>query len=170
MQARGAGAVGLVAAGVFLRRSGPEPRGVLCAKHGLVVATILCLLGVASAACATPAGSGSAVSATGGGAESGRSVVGRARPIAAAGVEQDGALVAKGRMIFEKTAGGVGCAFCHGAYGKGKAELASPNIRGKTAQDVFSAMETRAQMNIVKLSDDEVNAVVAYLAVLAGTP
>lgn len=89
---------------------------------------------------------------------------GRAAPGAAVGSDQD--LVARGKVIFEQAAGGVGCAFCHGLDGRGKAEFASPDIRGKGAADVLDAMATRTLMNSVKLSDEEVRAVVAYLAVL----
>lgn len=79
-------------------------------------------------------------------------------------------LVATGKVVFDQTAGGVGCAFCHGMDGRGKREFAAPDIRGKTASDVLNAMQTRAQMSTVKLSDDEVKAVVAYLSVLADAP
>jgi mono/diheme cytochrome c family protein len=42
--------------------------------------------------------------------------------------------LAQGKLIFEKTAGGVGCASCHALDGKGNgpAGLNAPNIRGKT--------------------------------------
>lgn len=130
---------------------------------------ILALVVLATAACGSPAGSGSGAAA-GAPAETGRSAGARERAGAFPGGVQDDALVGKGKVIFEKMAGGVGCAFCHGMDGKGRAELASPNIRGKTAQDVLGAMETRSQMNIVKLSDEEVRAVAAYLGVLGSTP
>jgi mono/diheme cytochrome c family protein len=133
------------------------------------VGAILAGFLLAVAACG-PASSGSAPPAAAPPAESGRNVGARQRSAAPVTGVQDEALVSRGKVIFEKTAGGVGCAFCHGVDGRGKAELASPNIRGKTPQDVLNAMETRAQMNIVKLSDEDVQAVGAYLVVLASTP
>lgn len=77
---------------------------------------------------------------------------------------------ANGKAIFEKTAGGVGCAACHGLDARGKRDLASPNIRGKTVSDILRALETRAQMRFINLSDDELEAVAAYLKVLNGQP
>jgi mono/diheme cytochrome c family protein len=87
-----------------------------------------------------------------------------ARPGAA--TAQDADLVARGKVIFEQTAGGVGCQFCHGLDAKGKAEFASPDIRAKQFDDVTQAMATRPLMSGVKLSDAEVRAVVAYLGTL----
>jgi mono/diheme cytochrome c family protein len=77
---------------------------------------------------------------------------------------------ANGKVIFEKTAGGVGCAACHGLDGRGKRDLASPNIRGKAVSDILRALETRAQMRFINLSDDELEAVAAYLKALNGQP
>jgi cytochrome c553 len=37
---------------------------------------------------------------------------------------------ALGRTIFEKTAGGVGCAACHGMNANGGAQFNAPDIRG----------------------------------------
>ena len=79
-------------------------------------------------------------------------------------------LAGKGEVIFEKTAGGVGCAFCHGPDGKGKSEFAAPNIQGKTASDILGALQTRPQMKFINLSDDEVRAVAEYLKALNGQP
>ncbi len=77
-------------------------------------------------------------------------------------------LLAKGKLIFEKTAGGVGCAYCHGLDGKGTgpAGLKAANIQGKTEDLVRYAMRELPMMAIVKLTDDEVTAVVAYLQTL----
>lgn len=74
--------------------------------------------------------------------------------------------VARGKLVFDKTAAGVGCQFCHGLDGRGRAEFASPDIRGKTADDVRSALQTRAQMSAVKLNEQEIDAVAAYLQAL----
>ncbi len=92
-------------------------------------------------------------------------------PVAAGGNPgQNLAGTGKGKVIFEKTAGGVGCAFCHGPDGKGKSEFAAPDIQGKTASDILSALQTRPQMRFINLSDDEVRAVAEYLKALNGQP
>lgn len=75
-----------------------------------------------------------------------------------------GSLVSAGKEVFEKTAGGLGCAYCHGIDAKGKAELASPDIRGADERKIWNALETRVQMSFIKMTSEEVSAVAAYLA------
>jgi mono/diheme cytochrome c family protein len=75
-------------------------------------------------------------------------------------------LVAMGKVLYEETAGGIGCAYCHGLDGLGKPELASPDIRGKGISDIVDALATRAQMTTIVLSDAEIKAVAAYLQTL----
>ncbi|MBI4498328.1 MAG: cytochrome c [Chloroflexi bacterium] len=78
-------------------------------------------------------------------------------------------LLAPGKLIFEKTAGGVGCAFCHGLDGKGTgpAGVNAADIRGATESQVRGALQGGvAMMSAVKLDDDEITAVVAYLQTL----
>lgn len=81
-----------------------------------------------------------------------------------------GDILAKGKLIFEKTAGGVGCASCHGLNAKGTTTIGAPNIRGKTEAEVRQALVGVAMMRIVKLTDDEIAAVVAYLQYLNTQP
>ena len=144
-----------------------KARGLL---RGSPLATFaaITLVGFVLTACsggaASPASSGQSA-ANPAPTQAAGSVSRSARPGAA--VAQDPDLVAKGKVIFEQTAGGVGCQYCHGLDGKGKSEFASPDIRAKQPEDVIQAMATRPLMSIVKLSDSEVRAVVAYLAVLA---
>lgn len=91
------------------------------------------------------------------------------QPPAAAGSDiSSDAILEEGKLIFEKRAGNVGCAYCHGLDGKGKSEFGAPPIRGKTEEEVKAALATRIQMNIVKLNDQEIKAVVAYLKYLEG--
>lgn len=74
----------------------------------------------------------------------------------------------QGKVIFLELAGGKGCQECHGLDGKGNTTVGGPDIRGKSADQVRSAMENvelMRKMN-VSLSDEEVDAVVAYLAFL----
>lgn len=75
-------------------------------------------------------------------------------------------LLAKGKLLFEKTAGGVGCAACHGLDGKGKA---APYNRG-ASESRFREVLAGSAMNFIKLTDEEIKAVVAYLQWLATQP
>lgn len=90
---------------------------------------------------------------------------GAASPAADAGL-------ARGKEIFEKTAGGVGCAFCHGMDGKGNgpAGVGAPANRGADETKVRAALDTVELMSSVKLTDEEIKAVVAYLAFLGKQP
>lgn len=69
--------------------------------------------------------------------------------------------------MFEKTAGGVGCAGCHGLDGKGKA---GPYIRGAPEWKVREVLKSAVPMSFIELSDEEIKAVVAYLQWLATQP
>ncbi len=81
-------------------------------------------------------------------------------------------LLAKGKLVYEKTAGGVGCAYCHGMDGKGAGPsgLNAPPIQGKTEAHVRDALANMVMMSFVKLSDDEITAVGAYLQYLGQQP
>ncbi len=74
-----------------------------------------------------------------------------------------GDLLSRGEELYQRKAGGVGCAGCHGvdAYGS-----IGPNIRGSSAQEIADALKTVAAMNFLKMTDDEVAAVSAYLKYL----
>ncbi len=83
------------------------------------------------------------------------------------------ALLAQGKLIFEKTAGGLGCAFCHGLDGRGvgPAQITAPNIRSKSEGDVRAAIQGGvAMMGFIKLTDEDITAVAAYLQYLATQP
>jgi len=77
-----------------------------------------------------------------------------------------------GREIFNKTAGGVGCAYCHGSDGKGDGPsmLGAPPNRGATEEMVRNALASFPDMSFIKLTNDEIKAVVVYLAYLAEQP
>ena len=68
-----------------------------------------------------------------------------------------------GRTIFEKTAGGVGCAACHGMNGRGGAQFNAPDIRGADEMRVRSALAGVVVMSRIMLNDAEIAAVVAHL-------
>ncbi len=75
----------------------------------------------------------------------------------------DEEVLAQGKQIFEKTAGGVGCAMCHGMDAMGDpAQAAPPNI-GAPAEMIEQALFDRPQMSFISLTQDEVKAVAAYL-------
>lgn len=78
------------------------------------------------------------------------------------------ALLAQGKKVFEETAGGVGCAYCHGRDGKGTgpAGIQSAFIQGRKEAEVRYAMTSLPMMSNVKLNDQEIEAVVAYLQTL----
>ncbi len=86
----------------------------------------------------------------------------------------DGELLARGKVIFEETGGQVGCAYCHGMDGKGDgpAGVGAPANRGATRDRLKWALaggETDA-MSYFKLTNAEMDAVLEYLAFLAGQP
>lgn len=77
---------------------------------------------------------------------------------------------ASGREIFEKTAGGVGCAFCHGIDGRGGAQFNAPDIRGANEMRVRAALAAVPVMSRITLNDPEIAAVVAHLQELNKQP
>ena len=79
-------------------------------------------------------------------------------------------LQARGRVLVEQTAGGVGCAACHGMDGKGRAALSTPDIRGAGQDRVRAALAAVTLMKNIMLTDDEIAAVVEHLRVLNDAP
>lgn len=84
----------------------------------------------------------------------------------------DSELLEQGKLIYDYTAGGVGCAYCHGIDGKGHGESGenAPDIRGKKSTDVKQALTNIISMDTIKLSDKEAEAVGAYLQYLYEQP
>jgi len=84
----------------------------------------------------------------------------------------DPELLEKGKQVYDYTAGGVGCAYCHGLDGKGHGESGedAPNIRGKTATDVKQALSNVIYMELIEMSNEEIEAVGAYLQYLNTQP
>lgn len=78
-------------------------------------------------------------------------------------------LLAEGKLIYEYTAGGVGCAYCHGLDGRGEGVSGedAPDIRGMTRVDVQQAIGGIPLMDFIELGDEELTAVGAYLQDLA---
>ena len=81
--------------------------------------------------------------------------------------------LAQGKLIFEKTAGGTGCAYCHGLDGKGQGPsgLGAPPNRGASESKVRAALAGAVPvMSFIKLTEEEITAVVAYLRYLGEQP
>jgi len=85
---------------------------------------------------------------------------------AAAGPAAGGTVAERGKVIFEQTAGGVGCASCHGMDGAGNANLSTPDIRGADEARVRSALAGVSFMSGIRLTDAELAAVLAHLQTL----
>ncbi len=79
-----------------------------------------------------------------------------------------GDLLGEGERIFLVEAGGMGCDACHGATGGGDLGI-GPNVRGKTFDEVKLAIRDISEMEDIRLSDAEIEAVVVYLQYLADT-
>lgn len=75
-------------------------------------------------------------------------------------------LVVQGKRIFEETAGGVGCAYCHGMDARGNTEIGAPLILGVPEVQVLGAIVRVDMMSFIDLSTTEVEAVVTYLQYL----
>ena len=77
---------------------------------------------------------------------------------------------ADGRMLFEKTAGGTGCAMCHGPNARGGGPLNAPDIRGVGEDRIRGALVAVPAMSRIRLSDAELAAIVGHLAELNKAP
>ncbi|MBI2831863.1 MAG: cytochrome c [Chloroflexi bacterium] len=84
---------------------------------------------------------------------------------AAPGIPKDGDLVRKGETLY-RTASGIGCAICHGADASGGM---GPGLRGTTAQKIRESLKSVSAMSSIKITDEEIEAIAAYLKSL-GAP
>jgi DNA-binding beta-propeller fold protein YncE/mono/diheme cytochrome c family protein len=89
---------------------------------------------------------------------------------AAASPAGGGTLAERGKVIFEQTAGGVGCASCHGMNGAGDANLGTPDIRGADEARVRTALAGVSFMSGIRLTDAELAAVLVHLRTLNTVP
>ena len=76
-------------------------------------------------------------------------------------------VVAQGEDIFQRTAGGTGCQACHGTDAGGKSG-SGPRIVGRPAPAIRAALNRVPQMSHIELTDEEIEAVAAYLWSLRG--
>ena len=72
-------------------------------------------------------------------------------------------LVALGEELFQRTAGGIGCQACHGKDALGDV---GPMILGKSAETIKVQLDFNPNMAFIILTDEEVDAIAAYLGVL----
>ena len=68
-----------------------------------------------------------------------------------------------GKVIFDETAGGVGCASCHQEDATGDV---GPNIQGRTENDVRMALDSVEDMGFIELTNEEIGQVSIYLGYL----
>ena len=71
--------------------------------------------------------------------------------------------VDRGEVIFQETAGGVGCQLCHGKRATG---VLGPDIRGMPIDRITAAFGWVTDMAFIKLTDQEISDVAAYLLTL----
>ena len=74
--------------------------------------------------------------------------------------------IARGEELFQKTAGGVGCALCHGVDAMGDPAQGAPSNFGASAESIEQALYDRPQMSFIQLSRDEIKSIAAYLQYL----
>lgn len=74
-------------------------------------------------------------------------------------------LIEQGRLLFEETAGGVGCAICHGLDGTGDRDAGGVYIQGVLVSTMQSALNGGVEEmdELFDLSQKEVTAIQAYL-------
>ena len=73
-------------------------------------------------------------------------------------------VIERGEEVFQRAAGGVGCASCHGIDGL------APNILGRPAFAIERALARVSQMSFISLTDEDLDAMVAYLQFLKTQP
>jgi len=145
-------------------------RGLLLVLTATLAAlAVACSGGAANSSAGTANAASAKSSAPVSAAPAGAAAAAATPPASTGDPEKD--LVAKGKVIFQQTAGGVGCQLCHGMTGKGdgSANLGAPNIQGADISKIRGALEGGVPvMQFIKLSDDELQAVAAFVKSLAG--
>jgi mono/diheme cytochrome c family protein len=74
-------------------------------------------------------------------------------------------LIDRREKVFQGTAGGVGCASCHGNDARG-IEGSASGIVGRPVRATERAVVSVPQMRSISLTDDDLDAVAAYLQFL----
>jgi len=82
-------------------------------------------------------------------------------------IDPDDPLVAEGKLLFEETAGNVGCAACHGIDATGDPDVGAPYIIGVSAAQMDAALKGGVpDMDFFNLNRKETKALLAYLNAL----
>ncbi len=83
----------------------------------------------------------------------------------ATGADLDDPLVAEGKLLYDETAGDIGCATCHGETGTGDPDAGGVYIQGVSAAVMYSAMNggVEEMSELFDLSTKEVASIHAYL-------
>ena len=71
-------------------------------------------------------------------------------------------LIERGEEVFQRAAGGVGCASCHGVDAR-RIDGSAPEILERPAKAIERALAVVPQMRFISLTDDDLDAVAAYL-------
>ena len=79
-------------------------------------------------------------------------------------------VIERGEEVFQRAAGEVGCASCHGIDARGTDGSSAPNILGRPAIAIERALARVAQMSFISLTDEDLDAVVAYLQFFKAQP
>lgn len=82
-------------------------------------------------------------------------------PLQASGIDTSSTAFLQGQEIYNSTAGGVGCASCHGLDGKGTE--AAPAHLGADEAKVRTALSGVAMMSMIKLKRSEIKSLMVYL-------
>jgi hypothetical protein len=69
-------------------------------------------------------------------------------------------VVERGRVVYDVSAGGVGCAMCHAPFALGDI---GPDVRGMSARDISDALGSIPDMAFISLSDADLADLATYL-------
>jgi hypothetical protein len=69
-------------------------------------------------------------------------------------------VVERGRVVYDVSAGGVGCAMCHAPFALGDI---GPEIRGMSAREISDALGSIPDMSFISLSDADLADLATYL-------
>ena len=81
------------------------------------------------------------------------------------GTDGNEAEIAAGRLLHEETAGGVGCASCHGMTARG--EGLAPDIRGADVARITDSLKNTGDMAELAMTPHEIEQLAAYFQSIA---
>jgi hypothetical protein len=68
--------------------------------------------------------------------------------------------VERGRVVYDVSAGGIGCTTCHAPFALGNI---GPDIRGMSARDIADSLDSIPDMAFISLSDADLDDLATYL-------